>query len=352
MAETIGLAAGVLALATFAFQTTKELHDALKSFQNQRLFVKGFQDDLDALTIVLEAISEQAKSSENNQRLALLSKPLEGCRTTCQDMLEMLGQCTKDAKNDRPSFRVYTKMKYHETEFDDYKLRLGSYKSTLGLLLSIVKISDQALTHGQFESLKQSIDDARCDLQDLLDDIVGIIAVANSSVREALESDRDLLRESLSSIKKAEQIAESARSKVVVAGNSGGENSKTLFGGNVATQGVYLSVTDNRAGKDAIMAAGMHSDEVLLKLLSHPNAPGIMQKAQMQQSLPQTNDLAVLRALVGDLETGDGSDFVESFGPNCNASPMRLVGQVARPGALDLDLTDAAPAEDLVEQRI
>lgn len=56
MAEVVGLAAGLLALTTAAYQTSKAVQEAISSFRSQRKTIKDFQADSESLTAVLEQI--------------------------------------------------------------------------------------------------------------------------------------------------------------------------------------------------------------------------------------------------------------------------------------------------------
>jgi hypothetical protein len=140
MAEAIGAASSILALTIFAYNTSKSLYEAVSSFRSQRRTIQDVQTDLGSLVAVLGLIREQAQGSEDDTKFEPLRQPVQCCTTTCQDMQEMLNECTKHAKDGRDSIRDWLNMQYHEKSFQDMKQRLASYKSTLSIAFASINM--------------------------------------------------------------------------------------------------------------------------------------------------------------------------------------------------------------------
>jgi hypothetical protein len=140
MAEAIGAASSILALTIFAYNTSKSLYEAVSSFRSQRRTIQDVQTDLGSLVAVLGLIREQTQGSEDDTKFEPLRQPVQCCTTTCQDMQEMLDECTKHAKDGRDSIRDWLNMQYHEKSFQDMKQRLASYKSTLSIAFASINM--------------------------------------------------------------------------------------------------------------------------------------------------------------------------------------------------------------------
>jgi len=65
---------------------------------------------------------------------------MQCCTTTCQEMREMLDECTKHAKDGWDSVRDWLNMQYRERSFQDMKQRLASYKSTPSIAFASINM--------------------------------------------------------------------------------------------------------------------------------------------------------------------------------------------------------------------
>jgi hypothetical protein len=140
MAETVGLASGLLTLVVFAFDSSKSLYEAISSFKSQRQTIKDVLADLDALVTVLTPIRERAQRLTEDRKLEPLRLPLRCCATTCEEMRQMLDVCAAHSKDGQTSVRDWLKMRYREKSFDDMKKRLSSYKTTLAVAFQLINM--------------------------------------------------------------------------------------------------------------------------------------------------------------------------------------------------------------------
>jgi hypothetical protein len=140
MAEAVGLASGLLTLVLFAFDGSKSLYEAISSFKSQRQTIKDVLADLDALVTVLTTIRERVQHATEVGKLEPLRQPLKCCAATCQEMREMLDACTAHSKDGQASVRDWLKMQYREKSFDDMKIRLSSYRTTLVIAFQLINM--------------------------------------------------------------------------------------------------------------------------------------------------------------------------------------------------------------------
>jgi hypothetical protein len=107
MAEPIGIASGLLALAAFAFQSSVSLHQAIESFQSNQRIMRELKEELEALDKVLQSLQHVA--ANDNTDLTCLKLPLFRCGKACQDFQAVIFKCTTHSGKSRTSFRDWAK---------------------------------------------------------------------------------------------------------------------------------------------------------------------------------------------------------------------------------------------------
>jgi Fungal N-terminal domain of STAND proteins len=140
MAEAIGLASGLLALATFAFQSSITLINTIQSFQNHSTRVRDLKQELEALTAVLAPLTETVDAS-NNADLSALSLPLLRCGHSCREFQEEIIKCSSRSGGNRTSFRDWAKLKYMGDGIDEFRQLMAGYKSTIIIALTDANLS-------------------------------------------------------------------------------------------------------------------------------------------------------------------------------------------------------------------
>jgi hypothetical protein len=135
MAEPISLASGLLALATFAFQSSITLYNTIQSFQNHPERVRSLARELEALQGVLSTLSDTL-SATTDVDISALSLPLLRCGKACKEFEEELKKCSSRSSNGRTSFRDWAKLKYMGDGIDDFRQLLAAYKSTISIALT------------------------------------------------------------------------------------------------------------------------------------------------------------------------------------------------------------------------
>jgi len=134
MAEAIGLASGLLALAVFAFQSSVSLRHAVDSFQSQKKVIRELKEELEALNGVLQSLQQAA--ADNSENLSGLNLPLFRCGKACKDFEEVIIKCVAHSGGSRTSFRDWAKLKYMGDDIAGFKDMLAGYKSTINIALA------------------------------------------------------------------------------------------------------------------------------------------------------------------------------------------------------------------------
>ncbi|KAF2278228.1 uncharacterized protein EI97DRAFT_499725, partial [Westerdykella ornata] len=323
-------ASAIITLIVFAYNASKSLYEAVDSFQSQRQTIKDVLSDLGALTTVLETIRAKAESSQEAGSLEVLRKPLDCCAKTCQEMHEMLNECTKHSKDGQTSVRLWLKMRWHEKSFDVMKNRLSSYKSTLVIAFQVINIQDHSVTQSSLDDLKNLISGTREDLEDQLEEVQRDIEDAAISVREVLQDEQARLQSILASVEKAQEVLNTTQPKLVIESNKAGDGSRAIFGTDTSQPHFELKVANNEAGVGAVMSAGVHSPETLQALLQQSQTPDLalaLQALQTQSSHTANEALQnVLNKMAADrnqtlpdaprrnlLVNAEDSDFIEGM---------------------------------------
>ena len=134
MAEPIGLASGVLALTTFAFQSSITLYNMVQSFQSHPRRVRDLIEELEALNGVLGSLAETV-STTTNIELSALDLPLLRCGKSCKEFEQELMKCSSRSGGSRTSFRDWAKLRHIGEDIDGFRRLLAGYKLTVNITL-------------------------------------------------------------------------------------------------------------------------------------------------------------------------------------------------------------------------
>jgi len=133
MADPLSTASGVLALAVFAFQSSRVLYQTIASFQSNQRTVRQLKEELEALNGALEALQETATNAAVD--LTMLRLPLLRCGKACEDFEALIAKCTAHSGGSKTSFRDWAKLRYMGDNIDGFKNMLAGYKSTIMIAL-------------------------------------------------------------------------------------------------------------------------------------------------------------------------------------------------------------------------
>lgn len=119
-------------------------------------------------------------------------------------------------------------------------------------------------------------------LRDQETGIIESIQFSNHALQEFLTQELQRLQGSIRDVEMAQRMFQATQPSVIIRGNEGGDGSHTLFGTDNQKLTLNLSVEQNKAGKSAVMAAGVHSPATIQALLSQrPAVASVMQGLQM-----------------------------------------------------------------------
>lgn len=135
MAEPIGLASGLLTLATFAFQSTVTLYETIKNFSSHPKRVRDLLDELEALIEVLGPLNDTIKTTAGSDLLEL-NLPLKRCGDACNDFEREIMKYLSRSGGSQTSFRDWARLRYMNDDIDGFRRLLAGYKLTINIALT------------------------------------------------------------------------------------------------------------------------------------------------------------------------------------------------------------------------
>ncbi|XP_044715128.1 uncharacterized protein HRG_11396 [Hirsutella rhossiliensis] len=169
MAEPVGLASGLLALATFAFQSSITLYSTVQSFRDHPKRVRDLIDELEALSGVLGPLTETV-SAVHTVDLSALDRPLLRCGHACAEFNQELMKCVSQS-GDSDDLSGWAKLKYMGDDIDGFRRLLSGYKSTITIALTDANLRVCSATAETIRSYKDLVETAHSDLRAHLESI-------------------------------------------------------------------------------------------------------------------------------------------------------------------------------------
>ncbi|KAF3399813.1 hypothetical protein F1880_008287 [Penicillium rolfsii] len=208
MAEPVGLASGLLTLATFAFQSSVSLYETVNSFRSHPKRVRDLLGELEALSDVLAPLVDLIKSNSDAD-LPVLDLPLLRCGNICKEFQQELLRCVSRSNSNRTSFRDWARMTYMGDDIDDFRNLLAGYKVTINIALTDATLRQSTVAIESIREYEVLIQDAKEDLAARLESVDRKLEQLAEKDRSQPESDTDelqSLREERLSTEKCLQI--------------------------------------------------------------------------------------------------------------------------------------------------
>ncbi|CAG8910134.1 unnamed protein product [Penicillium egyptiacum] len=108
---------------------------------------------------------------ETDTNLASLEHPLLRCGNACRDFEEELKKCSTRSRAGKTSFRDWAKLKYMGEDIDGFRRMLAGYKSTIIIALTDANLRQSSIAADSLESYKEMIETTTDDLETHLESI-------------------------------------------------------------------------------------------------------------------------------------------------------------------------------------
>jgi hypothetical protein len=147
MAEAVGLTASIIAITSLAYQNSKTLYELLGGIRNAPKTLQGLNVELSAISQLLKSIKSAMEDNSDDSFSDGIKKCLEevkpaltGCGKTCDEFTEKIGKIMSHSDEKHTSKRDRIKLQFEEKEILAFRYRLGSYKATLNIALSLASL--------------------------------------------------------------------------------------------------------------------------------------------------------------------------------------------------------------------
>ncbi|KAJ6784627.1 hypothetical protein PWT90_04483 [Aphanocladium album] len=169
MAEAIGVASGLVALATFACQSSVMLYQSISSFKSHQQRVRDLAEETGALAEVLESLVDAARANPDLQ-IPALAIPLKRCAKACEEFNQEIGKfSSRSIAGSRTSFRDWARLRYMDQDVDGFRRLLSGYKMTISVALTNASLHQSIVTSEAVEGYTELLKTARADLEDRLE---------------------------------------------------------------------------------------------------------------------------------------------------------------------------------------
>lgn len=145
--DPISLTASVIAVATLAYDTGKALYELVETYSHANDIFGELHSDVDGLNSVLrslQTIGGDDKGASFSQKHCLCLKELEPALNNCSDAYKafkvkvdkLMTHSTPEHVSKRDKFALHFKT----NDIAAFRIRLGSYKSTLTIALLVLSM--------------------------------------------------------------------------------------------------------------------------------------------------------------------------------------------------------------------
>ena len=137
--DPLSTVAGVMAVVTFALQSSKILYEAVNGFQRLPQSIKDLKAELKSLHGVLEALKDTVATPGVD--LSALELPLRQCGKACVDFEKLVSRCSRHSTDSRRSFRDWARLRYLGDDVEGFQKMIAGYKATVTIALANISMS-------------------------------------------------------------------------------------------------------------------------------------------------------------------------------------------------------------------
>ncbi|KAH7381969.1 hypothetical protein BKA64DRAFT_217536 [Cadophora sp. MPI-SDFR-AT-0126] len=164
MADPLSVTASVVAVAGFAYSSSKSLYDLICTIRDAPQIFLDLNQSLSALSQTLDSLQRNldgrnARLSKSQIACLQQAKPtLEGCNLACQEFKMKLEELTSHSKDGRRSFRDSLKLSFQGKNIADFRVRVADWKESLSIALDVALLTSMSANTEAFRALEDKID--------------------------------------------------------------------------------------------------------------------------------------------------------------------------------------------------
>jgi hypothetical protein len=131
MVDPISIASGAITLATFAFECSVSLYQAVESFRTSQKTIRRLGEELIEFQRVTESLKSIASADES--RFDALRLTLLHCGRDCKGLEKLIADCSKHSDSSKPSIRDWTKLQYRKESISEFTDKLAMFRGTISI---------------------------------------------------------------------------------------------------------------------------------------------------------------------------------------------------------------------------
>jgi hypothetical protein len=131
----IGLASGLLAEATFAFQCSFSLYETVNSLRPHPKHVRDLLQDIEALSAALGLLTDFIMETADIN-LTALDLPLLRCGSVCKEFQQAILHYSSRPDNSQPGVLDWARLEYMGDDMDEFRILLVGYKTMFNIALA------------------------------------------------------------------------------------------------------------------------------------------------------------------------------------------------------------------------
>jgi hypothetical protein len=143
MADPLSITAGVVAVATLAYSSSKILYQTISDIQDDPEAFTHLKTDVETLCGTISSLKQELEkrdakvtlSDSQKSNLQEIQPTLDACRSACDAFKSKVDSVMRHSKDGRTSLRDKLKLQFQEKEIRVFQARLASYKSTLAIAI-------------------------------------------------------------------------------------------------------------------------------------------------------------------------------------------------------------------------
>ncbi|KAK2617035.1 hypothetical protein QQS21_000129 [Conoideocrella luteorostrata] len=189
MAEAIGVASGLVGLATFAGQCSVALYQTITSYQSHQQHVR-------------DLVNEEL-------RIPALEIPLKRCAKACQEFSQAIKKFSMRSDGKRTSFRDWARLRYMGEDVDGFRRLLSGYKMTITIALTDASLRKSLVSTNNIQGYMELLITTRADLEErleMMDDKLDLMLSKNLDQSESLAIEVAQIKEERQSTENCLQI--------------------------------------------------------------------------------------------------------------------------------------------------
>ncbi|CAP79447.1 Pc19g00310 [Penicillium rubens Wisconsin 54-1255] len=179
----------MISLIALAAQSVLTLTDLIKDYRGLDDTLQGLVGGLEALQEAIQALEKPAALDEENFRK--LSRLLSACTKRCDDLTQLIQQCSAHPRKNRQSIRDWLTYRFTVNDISEFRGQIDDFKTTILIHMSAIAIKKNEANEEQVQRHHQMIAATLPRLEKRLDDVTDMLQNPSRATGQRSGDERD-----------------------------------------------------------------------------------------------------------------------------------------------------------------